>query len=722
MKKLTVFIFTLLTYSFVVAQTFPVTISGTVNNFGGGPAEGVNIFITTDSINIDFEYFDQTSTAADGTYSFTLDVPNANSQGGAIVYMEDCANNFEFENVSWYPTNTDLTVDFTYCPPPCDVTINGESNPTGTVITLTGSSIGAAPYTYEWNTGDVTASINVEVSNWYCVTVTDNNGCSSSNCFYAEVDNGGGQDSLCWAFVYTFVVEDSIGSEGYYAGVDASGVAPFTYLWSTGSTNEVIPITVGGEYCVTITDATGCEATSCVDSEIEDCSTGIFCSLDGELSASAIGVAPFTYTWSTGETTAAIYPTASGDYCVTVTDAEGCVSEACTYHFEDGGQDTSCWVTIAEVQNGAWIQAIPQGTAPFAYIWDNGATEGAIELEGSGTYCVTVTDANNCASTACYQHTSNVPDNYRISGFVYPLDSINIIFTEVTGLVYLIVHDEDEGTLTAIDTVEMQDGGYYDFGEVPAGNYLVKAAYDEGIDIYEDNLPTYFGGVLWWNEATNITIPYTSSNVFGRNFHVYMVPGENPGGPGFIGGLISEGANFAGDVVDTRSGDPLAGISVLLLTDANEAVTHTVSDENGEFSFPDLAWGTYKVYIEIEGIEQVFHRVTIGPDNPEVNNIAFEVGEEGIVNSLKDFLKGKAFEVYPNPATDQVFVSVNSTEEFEGRLQVTDITGQTMLSQTKTFYQGEQQINLNINSLPTGIYFLNIQTGKKLVSRKIVKK
>ncbi|MCA1800338.1 MAG: SprB repeat-containing protein, partial [Actinobacteria bacterium] len=184
------------------------------------------------------------------------------------------------------------------------------------------------------------------------------------------------------------------------------GTAPFTYLWSNGATTASISGIPGGTYSVIVTDANQCNATCEVTVESQpalviDCSAeeGI-CGDDGSASASIIsGTQPYTYLWSNGETTADISGLAAGIYSVTVTDANGCeatcevdvaVQPALTAECEgtDGlcGDDASASVTPIG------------GTAPYTYLWSNGATTASISNIAEGSYSVTVTDANGCTA------------------------------------------------------------------------------------------------------------------------------------------------------------------------------------------------------------------------------------------------------------------------------------------------------------------------------------
>ena len=177
-----------------------------------------------------------------------------------------------------------------------------------------------------------------------------------------------------------------------------------------------------------------------------------------------------------------------------------------------------------------------------------------------------------------------------------------------SGTAYLIQYDPVEESLTAVDEVPFAQG-YFHFDDVEAGEYLVQAALGPNAIGYDENMPTYFDHVLWWDEATTLNVAANTSYTIQIN----MVEGNNPGGPGFIGGLVSEGANFTGGADHRGDGDPLENITMLLLDENDNPISHTVTNENGEYEFDNLAWGTYKVFIEIAGIEHVMFIVTIKP-------------------------------------------------------------------------------------------------------------
>ena len=110
----------------------------------------------------------------------------------------------------------------------------------------------------------------------------------------------------------------------------------FDYLWSNGSTQQSILPDVADTYCLTITDVGGCSVDTCVlvtentaltpnlGADVEAC--------EGDAVILDAGLGFFAdYEWSNAATDANISPTASGDYCVTVSDASGCTGSDCAF-------------------------------------------------------------------------------------------------------------------------------------------------------------------------------------------------------------------------------------------------------------------------------------------------------------------------------------------------------------------------------------------------------
>ena len=114
------------------------------------------------------------------------------------------------------------------------------------------------------------------------------------------------------------------------------GRPPYSFLWSNGATTQCITVSPAADtvYTVTVTDDNGCE-TSCerlVDVHqnptCEITSTGGNCPQTLTVNVTG-GRPPYSFLWSTGETTASIIVSTSGVYCVTVTDDNGCVGDCC---------------------------------------------------------------------------------------------------------------------------------------------------------------------------------------------------------------------------------------------------------------------------------------------------------------------------------------------------------------------------------------------------------
>ena len=294
--------------------------------------------------------------------------------------------------VTTVPCNNDgvLTANFTGLTPPLTVSWTTYGT-TGTTITHTGVS----------SLSDVLTSYS---GGPVYIYATD--GGTGASAYYP------GMPPFTYAMTTTTAVCPALGT----ASVSVTGgTSPYTYQWFNISTMATVSTTnpaslPGGNYGITITDATGCVYGSKVNldsgtifsiapfsvpitSTVASCTNGT--ATVGTLSG---GTAPYSYLWSNGATTSSITGLTMGNYNCTVTDATGC--DAVGYAYVSQSISITAPVTPTPAtclsSNGAVIAFGSGGLAPYTYLWSNGATTQSQTGLTAGYYSVNVTDANGC--------------------------------------------------------------------------------------------------------------------------------------------------------------------------------------------------------------------------------------------------------------------------------------------------------------------------------------
>lgn len=102
-------------------------------------------------------------------------------------------------------------------------------------------------------------------------------------------------------------------------------------------------------------------------------------------------------TTSTAETFTSLV---SGNYTISVIDSDGCaVSEDFVISTTSDVYFAISYTNCTTGNNASATATIYQGEPPFSYLWSNGGTGSTISNLGSGSYTLTVTDANNCSQT-----------------------------------------------------------------------------------------------------------------------------------------------------------------------------------------------------------------------------------------------------------------------------------------------------------------------------------
>ncbi len=178
---------------------------------------------------------------------------------------------------------------------------------------------------YLWSTGDTLQSVYIYDSTTITVTVTNTNGCKGISNPITPTILQGPVANISAAGPLTICANDSVQLN---ASIGSS------WLWSNGAVTQTIYANAQGNYVVTITGANGCKTISSptsinhfAGSQASISPAGSITILQGNtvtLNAS-IGT---TYLWSDGSTTQSITVSNSGNYLVTVTNSNGCISQS----------------------------------------------------------------------------------------------------------------------------------------------------------------------------------------------------------------------------------------------------------------------------------------------------------------------------------------------------------------------------------------------------------
>lgn len=296
-----------------------------------------------------------------------------------------------------------------------NITCNGSANGSAS-----SSPVGGSGFTYNWSNGQITSSLTNLSPGTYTVTVKN-----ADNCQATQTVTISQPPQITLVATRTDVTCFGL-ANGTASVKGTGGVRPYTFTWSGGTVSSTTDSTSAvsglstGTYTVTVSSAgnPSCFATATVivnqpsDMILTITTTPAAC---GQAIGSATvtgvtnGTAPFSYLWSGGTT-----PTQSStgglsasSYTVQVTDFYGCTKTGTANVPSVGGPtvtiSNSVNVTCNGAANGTATASGSGGTGALTYLWASGVApfnQPAINGLGPGIHTVSVTDANNCVSTA----------------------------------------------------------------------------------------------------------------------------------------------------------------------------------------------------------------------------------------------------------------------------------------------------------------------------------
>ena len=344
----------------------------------------------------------------------------------------------------------------------------------------------------------------------------------------------------------------------------------------------------------------------------------------------------------------------------------------------------------------------------YTYLWSTGETTSTILVNEDDTYCVTVVDSYGCEFSTClFVSIWDIPWANAIFGYVHGDDFVGNL--DATIEIYKVV--EDETVELYSDGIETNDGLFV-VNDVPDGKYIVLAYADA-----EGYVPTYGYSTSSWEEAHQYEVDGNATSV--PVLSIEMIPIETVEGYGSIQGMVSTDNIVANDTKDeTRSSVPLEGANIMLMHNA-APVGQLFTDDEGNFSFINLPFGTYEVILEIPGFPRKVLVVVLSEENPNVTDVDFET--ELISTSTQNTSALSALTLSPNPTSHTLVVDFehNSRKELEYRL--TDMHGKLIMSSVMDINSGENTLQLDVSSLKNGVYNLVLQTNEERVAKRFIK-
>ncbi len=576
----------------------------------------------------------------------------------------------------------------------------------GTSVTLTAT--GGVSYLWSTASNTNTTVVSPTVSTTYTVTVTDANGCSATDNVAITVNqlptvDAGANDTIC---------------AGETASLTATGAG--AYAWSNGgNTATIAPVpTATTTYTVTVTDANGCIATDnaqVVVNQLPIADAGVNDTICVGETASLTATGGGTYAWSNGGNTATITPApaTTTTYTVTVTDGNGCQATDNAVVVANN-PPTIAVANDSSVCVGSTFTLTASGAA--TYNWGNGLTGASVNVTvtGNAVYTVTATDANGCVSTA----------SITLSSLALPTASAGndatICLGDTTTLLASggVSYAWSNSINTAANEVSPADTTEY-IVTVTAAN---GCADTDTVTVNILPLPTAFAGndqAICAGATANLTatggVNYNWSN--GANTAATTV---TPTGDTALVVIVQD----ANGCLDTDTVavvvNPLPVIDLTALDSTfcieDGVIALTAIPSGGAFTGAGVSGNSFDPDVTGVGIHTISYAYTDNNGCANTGQVDLVIEVCSGVNEVGGRFSVK---VYPNPFSDVLNVSVETTNGESLSITLRDMAGKT-ISQTHAVANNGLTA-IETGNLSVGMYLLEVKSAAGTKSVKLIK-
>lgn len=267
-------------------------------------------------------------------------------------------------------------------------------------------------FMYLWSNGQTTEDLQQLTGGTYSLTVTGEDGCTNNATFDIINTNSN------FSFTGTVVPNTSCSTPNGAIDLTVSPTGSSSFLWSNGASTEDLQNLSQGIYGVTVSDINSCSAVAFFlvgDSLSFPITSALLSPATCNVSNGAIdlNVTPAignTFLWSSGSMTEDLSNLAPGNYSVTVTGVNGCISSDTFLIINQNSNFTLSAIPTANKSclnpNGS-IDLTITPSATYSFTWSNAAVTEDLQNLVAGNYAVTVTDILNCSSSDTFTVLSN---------------------------------------------------------------------------------------------------------------------------------------------------------------------------------------------------------------------------------------------------------------------------------------------------------------------------
>lgn len=669
------------------------------------------------------------------------------NQGEVVISTEDCDSSLVSYTHAFFGDSLFVYQAFSICsnqPPGCMAYFNYVIQEPLTVNFLNLSQ--GDNLTYDWSFGDGSYSNEenpvhtYQIGGYYniCLTIMNND----STCYDVFCNQVllGNDTTGCQANYTYFPLGDSSNPNMGNMSVQFLHLSlgnPAIWLWQFGdgtASSEPNPIHTfnsPGIYnvCLTIESVDSiCTSTFCQDVIIQNDSVAciaqfVYYPADSMQSGLDIQFADLSYGnpanwfWDFGDGTSSNEqnPThtfsVEGYYyvCLTISSPD-CQSTWCESVWVGETNDCFNYFSYQTVDNTVVFSGTHSSNVPSSYFWEFGdGTSGMGQqithtFNGPGMYYVSLytTDDNMCEANSSQMVVVGDSIVYnQVYGQVFEGD-----FPMTEGFVMIYSLDTSMNYMPFFDAVMLDSSGIYVFPYVPNGEFLVYAI---GMN-FDNYLPTYFGDVLNWEEATLVVLGQ-SNNPY--DIHMVSATTTSVGGNGTIEGQISNGMVKTAGFLDK--------INMLLYNEYKESLGYASVSADGDFNMDNLAYGVYYLYPELSGVSAQFIRVELSSEQPNAEvKMTFANGSITGINDPMEIVQ--AGDIYPNPVADLLKINLSSKQMSHVTLTITGIDGRVHYTSSMNVNKGAEEIQISVSDLPKGMFILQITDNNQVyLNRKFIR-